>query len=449
MGVSSLHHARGNHIGACAFGRMDRVFSRLKAAPSRLLWWLLRLRRSLWVRATFIAMLAFGAAAVAPFLGRYIPENLSRDLGAEAVRPILTVLASSMLAVTTFSLSVMVSAHRAASQQVTPRTHRLLLSDSTTQNVLATFLGAFLFSLVSIVLLNGGAVTGRSVVVVFVATAVVILLVVVAILRWIEHLSRLGSMLETTRVVEEAAGKAMSDRVAEPWLGARPADLAPGSLPHEVLAGRTGYVEHVDTTALMSLAREAGVDVLLTGLPGRFLGARDALVRCSAPLDEKTVRAAFEITDARSYDQDPRFGLIVLSEIGSRALSPGINDPGTAIDVIGRAQRVLELWQAPGQPETDEACRLFVPGLDPADLVEDALGAIARDGAGLVEVGLRLQSVLSALSRHDDPRMAQAARDMAIRALDHAREALRLPSDVERLAAVCSGSAPRSMAGQG
>lgn len=51
--------------------------------------------------------------------------------------------------------------------------------------------------------------------------------------------------------------------------------------------------------------------------------------------DAEAIAATFVIGDSRAFDQDPRFGLVALSEIASRALSPAVNDPGTAIDVTG------------------------------------------------------------------------------------------------------------------
>jgi hypothetical protein len=65
-------------------------------------------------------------------------------------------LASSLLAVTVFSLSTMVAAYSAATNNVTPRGTKLLMEDNTSQNVLGTFIGAFLFSLVGIVALSTG-----------------------------------------------------------------------------------------------------------------------------------------------------------------------------------------------------------------------------------------------------------------------------------------------------
>ncbi len=405
------------------------------AQPSKLWWKFLRFTRQVWVRVTMISVLALVVAGIAPLLQWLIPESLAERLGHGSVRPILNVLASSMLTVTTFSLSVMIITHRAASDQVTPRTHRLLLADTTTQTVLATFLGAFIYALASIILLNAAVFSGRSVAVSFFATIFVIFLVVVAILRWIEHLSQLGSMLETTRTVERAAQTALKARQVAPFLGGRPAWEAPAGLVHTVYPDQIGYIAHIDTPALRDLADSEGCDIHLRALPGTFVVKGRPLADISQPDHDEKVRLAFTIGDARSFDQDPRFGLIVLSEIASRALSPGINDPGTAIDVVGRVLRLLSDWQTPTSASDDEegVGRLYVPALETADLVEDGFGAVARDGAGVAEVQIRLQKALSALAAQSDPPMAEAARALSRRALDHAKAVLSLPADLDRV----------------
>ena len=134
-------------------------------------------------RALF-SLLAIATALVAIVAEPYIPRDVPTKIGADAVDNILGIIASSMLAVTTFSLSTMVSAYSAATSNVTPRATRLVMEDSTTQNVLATFVGSFLYSLVAIIALSTGAYgeTGR--VVLFIVTIVVIALIVVTLLRW-------------------------------------------------------------------------------------------------------------------------------------------------------------------------------------------------------------------------------------------------------------------------
>ncbi len=186
---------------------------------SKWLWLLSRILRRTWFRATLFSLLAAATALIAIVVEPYIPRDLPTKIGADAVDNILGIIASSMLAVTTFSLSTMVSAYSAATSNVTPRATTLIMEDSTTQNVLSTFLGSFLFSLVGIIALSTGAYGEAGRVVLFAVTILVILLVIGTLLRWIDHLSRLGRVTETTARVEAAAARAMRARHAEPHLG--------------------------------------------------------------------------------------------------------------------------------------------------------------------------------------------------------------------------------------
>jgi uncharacterized membrane protein len=355
------------------------------------------------------------------------------------VIPVLTILASSMLAVVTFSLSVMVSAHQAASSQVTPRTHRLLMEDTTTQTVLATFLGAFIFALMSIIVISAELYGGRSVAVIFIFALFVIGLVVVAILRWIEHLSHLGSVDDSTRMVERVAKKAMTTRMNAPFMKAQPLKTVPKKAK-PVAANAFGYVQFLDVASLAATAKNNGLKIYVHEYPGDFVTPTTPLLSYVGPdsdIDDH-LRNAYAINDMRTFDQDPRFGLIVLTEIASRALSPGINDSGTAIDVITRSTAILSSFK----DETAEADQLdkghenvFIAPLSASDLLEDALAPIIRDGAGVLEVQTRVMKSLAYLANHDSPAMAQAARKMAKRALDYAEDTLLLEEDKARLRA--------------
>jgi uncharacterized membrane protein len=108
-------------------------------------WWILvRFLRRLWVRATLYCVVAIIIALAAIWADPYMPSELPRQVGAKAVDSILTIIASSMLAVTTFSLTTLVSATTAAASNATPRATSLLLEDTTSQRALSTFLGSFL-----------------------------------------------------------------------------------------------------------------------------------------------------------------------------------------------------------------------------------------------------------------------------------------------------------------
>lgn len=346
-----------------------------------------------------------------------------------------------MLAVTTFSLNIMVSAYSAATSNVTPRATKLVMEDSTTQNVLATFLGSFLFSLVGIIALSTGAYGDRGRVVLFVVTIAVIVLVVVTLLRWIDHLSKLGRVTETTARVENVAADAMRARRDLPFMGGTRLDATSGPPPsaRAVHPPSIGYVQHLDVAALSKIADGGEGHVYVAALPGKLVDPSTPLAFAQGleddDLDER-IRGCFTIGEVRSFDQDPRFGACVLSEIASRALSPGINDPGTAIDVIGRAVRLLSIWAEPRAAEATEEPefpRVHVPPIKSDDLFEDIFTGIARDGAGVVEIGVRLQKAFRTLARIGDGRYAQVARRHSALALERAEAALVIEDDKRRL----------------
>ena len=236
-------------------------------------WILTHVTRRLWFRATLIGMLGVAAAMLAAVAENYIPWELPWDIGADAVNSILAIIASSMLAVTTFSLSVMTSAYGSAANNVTPRATMLLREDPVTQNVLSTFLGSFLFGIVGIVVLKTGAYGARGRIVLFIVTIGVIALIVISLLRWIDYLTHFGQVGETTKRVEEATREAMEERLeararrrAASRSGERGSDSAVA-----VAAEAIGYVEHIDMPALSRWCDEADADLYLAINPGTFV----------------------------------------------------------------------------------------------------------------------------------------------------------------------------------
>jgi len=407
---------------------------------SRWRWLLGLITRRLWFRATLISLLAVGAALLSLLVSPYLPEGMSTKIGADSVDRILQIIASSMLAVTTFSLSTMVSAYSAATSNVTPRATRLLIEDTTTQNTLATFVGSFLYSLVAIITLSMGAYGERGRVVLFAVTVLVIALIVITLLRWIDYLLRLGRVGETSAQVERAATNAMQVRREQPNLGGVP--MAEGELAPEtarpIYSSRVGYVQHVDMGDLDGAAQVAGATIYVVALPGAYVHPGRPLAYVDAPENEAfetEIRDAFSVGAERSFDQDPRFGLCVMAEIASRALSPAVNDPGTAIDVIGRVVRVLGVWAK----ETDTKIQfenVHVPGLALSELFDDVFKPIARDGASIAEVQIRLQKAFVALAAYgDQQRYASNARRHAREALARAKQAIIFKPDFERVEA--------------
>jgi uncharacterized membrane protein len=409
--------------------------------------------QTLWVRVTAFAVLGVATALTAFLLRRFLPDTLALQVGADAIEPILDIIASSMLTVTTFSLSILTAAYATASSGSTPRAVQLLVRDGVSQTVLATFIGAFVFSLVGLIMLKTELYGDGGRIVLFVVTLIVILIVIVSLLRWINRLGELGLIGDNLDRVEQSAHEALKTRLASPWLGGNPLRGAPPADSEAIRAPEVAYIQNCDMQALSDLAEQHGVLIYVTAQPGDLVHLSVALCHVAGvPEDADDLRGGiircFTLRPTRSFDQDPRFGLMVMSEIAQRALSPAVNDPGTAISVITRVLRVLSQWRDDALPEV-EFPRLYVPSIRADELIRDSLLPIARDGAGIAEVQRALQHCLMALVSDVPTPFTEAAPDLSRDCLAYAEEGLVLASErgvIQALSAqvsvVSSGDVP-------
>ncbi|MDN5785973.1 DUF2254 domain-containing protein [Pseudorhodobacter sp.] len=396
------------------------------------------LLEKLWVVALLYAMLAVLTTVAARFLGPWLPESLGETLGAGSTEAVLTILASSMLSVVTFSLGIMVSAFSGAAASVSPRAIAVLKTDRTTQRVLATFLGAFVYSLIGIIAIKGGLYSANSRLVLFIVTVVLVLIIVITMLRWINHLTVFGLMTDSIDKVEVATEKALTARIDNPFLGGHGHFLPPPPEAKPITQPKIGYIRYVHMDGLQDTAEEIGAQIYLAALPGSFVHPGKVVAYVlgpEMPKDEQ-IHDAFSVGDTRSYEQDPRFGITVLSEIAERALSPAVNDPGTAIDVLGRSVRLLALL---GNEHGHELRfpRVWVPPLSLTDMFNDIFPAIARDGAATFSVQIRLQKCLLALAQIAPHRFGKLAQAQSEEALGRCKDRL-IVSEVAAVASVAA-----------
>lgn len=382
-----------------------------------------------------------GLAAALWVSGAYLfsdklPAKLLVDIDGKVLINLLGIMASTMLTVATFSVAAMVSAYSAVSTTATPRATRILMQDRSTQNSLTAFLSAFIYSTVALVAISVApyyGVGGRFML--FVGYAVMVIWVLVSFIKWVDRVSKLGRMGDTLSHVERSCKDAFGSRKTMGTLGAKKAG---GDPPEGILVTSDviGYVQNIDIAALDAIASELDTTIRVIERPGAFVDPADTLAAVANQNklnDEKTgrIKRCFQIGDTRRIDSDPRFGLIILSEIADRALSPAVNDPGTAIAVLGIQTRLMDEWQRHISSENEvEYENVEVNPLDPNDLLDDAFTAISRDGAAFFEVGTRIQKSLAILANCGNESIAKAARRHSSLALEQAMNSL--PTDYHR-----------------
>lgn len=404
--------------------------------PDQIQFLLNRLRERLWVKPLIACVLSIGGVLLAHAADSIPVDWKVPEIAQGSVIDLLKIIAASMLGVATFAVASMVAAYASTGQSATARAFPLVVADDVSQNALSVFVGTFIFAIVALSATTNDYFGKAGRFTLFVLTLLTLVAVVLVFVRWVDSIARLGRLGAVIAKVEEATSKAMDKRKHHPYLGGRAAQGPPRGVAF--YGTKIGYLQRVDIPALQRIAVKHKVRIRLDVLPGamtvpsRALGYVLADAGHSEKVEPEALRKSFVIGPLRQFDDDPRFGLVVLAEIAGRALSPGINDPGTAIGILGSLHRLFAAWASTADPARPACDRIDVPALETADMFEDAFPAIARDGAGHVEVAMRLQRVLGELGRGDAD-MAPVARQHAALAMARAELVLDFPPDLEQL----------------
>ncbi|MEO6422009.1 MAG: DUF2254 domain-containing protein [Candidatus Nitrotoga sp.] len=400
-----------------------------------------RMREKLWIKPLFICLLSIAAAFLAQVADKMELFPKAPEVTLESIKMLLSTISSSMLVMSVFAVGSMLSAYQSASSAATPRAFMLMLADDVSQNALSTFIGAFIFSIVAQVALTNEYYESSGRFALFVMTVFVFALVIFSFIRWVDRIARLGRLDTIIKKIEDATNDALSRHIKEPTLKALKAE---GRIDGVAIYAQTiGYIQRIDVGALQVLANASDLFIEVASLPGTFVAPDKPVAYIQSPqlsfaeeIDTQWISKCFFIGKDRTFDEDPRFGLVVLSEIASRALSPAVNDPGTAIRIVNAFVRLLsQCAQNSTQAEQKRVDfdRVSIPEILLSDMFEDAFNPIARDGAGAIVVVIRLQKALSTLADLGGAPMKEAALGRAILVFAHAENALKVSEEIVKL----------------
>lgn len=374
------------------------------------------------------AVLAITAAALARFtiqVDRASHERGADALawaysgGAEGARAVLSTIAGSMITVAGVVFSITIVALSLASAQFGPRLLRNFIRDRGNQLVLGTFTATFLYCLLVLRTVRGedynAFVPGVSVTV-----GIALALVNLGLLIYFIH--HVSVSIQATQVIAVVT-KELHETIDRLWpeeLGEEPPDgvdsaerAAIGKLEKEsaeILARDSGYVDAVNDEALLQLAKEHDLLIGLSRRAGHFVvrGNRLAQILPTQTVDEKLskqINDAFILSSHRTPFQDVEFAVDQLVEIAVRALSPGINDPFTAMTCLDRlgealcrlAQRTVP---SPYRYDDEKQLRVVVHSATFEGVVDSAFNQIRQYGRTSAAVLIRMLEVLAVVANH-------------------------------------------------
>lgn len=404
---------------------------------SSFLQWADDLKASYWFLPSIMALgaicLASGMIFVDTHAGSAWMDGLpwlyaARPNGA---RQVLSVISGSMITVAGTVFSVTIAAVVYASGQYGPRLLSNFMSDRGNQITLGTFIATFVYCLLILRTVRSAGESGAAAG--FVPNLALLIGVVLALcsigvlIYFIHHVPR---QLHINSVVQGVGAKLLRELDARyprfigeppPKDGAGPgmasipatfrqdAGAAEGANRRLVGASGTGYLQVIDDGALVDLAREHDLVLRLQHQPGDFIHVGRIVVEVWPPhrCDEATaasISRAFAVGSRRTALQDIRFFIDELVEIAGRALSPGVNDPFTAVtclDWLGAAFSDLAAREFPSPLRADDNGTLRVIGrpITFEGLMERGFGALAQYCAGDMVAALGFLGALGEVSQ--------------------------------------------------
>ena len=321
-------------------------------------------RSRLWPVPALGVITAIVAGVAVPEIDGAVDDQLSPTLsaylfggGADAAREVLGAIATSLITVTSLTFSLTVVTLQLASSQYTPRLLRTFTADRFVQRTLALFLATFVYALTVLrTVRNDDDAVAEFVPQIAVTAAYLLAMAsVLGLVLFLGHLVRqirIETMLNhVSDDIEDTAHRMLDPRRDHEG---DDSTAIPPMNASTITASSSGFLVEVDEQALYATAIDADAVIWIDRPVGADLQAGVPVAFCwsakpsGGPLDDdqlasvrERVMGALSTGVERTATQDIGYGLRQLTDVVVRALSPGINDPTTAIHGLNSCSAVL------------------------------------------------------------------------------------------------------------
>lgn len=354
--------------------------------------------------------------------GTAVADPHSGGGDADAARSLLSTIASSLITVTALTFSLTVVTLQLASSQFSPRLLRTFTRDLFVQVTLGLFLATFIYALTVLRAVRNAGDDGQAEFVPKIAVTTAFVLAVTSVLGLVLFLAHLTEQIRVETMLRNVHRDAVQtmratlpahEPDAEPSSAARARPEPPlGAL--RLPARDNGFLTWIDHDALLAAAIEEEVIVSVDVHPGRFVVIGTPLgtawPRGGGPFDDDAaerigsrIAGCFHTGVERTSAQDVGYGLRQLTDVVNKALSPGINDPTTAIHALGHISAFLcalteHQLGATSLEDSQGRVRVALRHPDFAEFLDLAISQPRRYGATDPQVLARILEVLLDLS---------------------------------------------------
>ncbi|WP_234323707.1 DUF2254 domain-containing protein [Streptomyces sp. NRRL F-2580] len=323
---------------------------------------------------------------------------------ASTASSVLSSVVGAMVALLGFVVTIGVLVVQQATGTLSPRYMRLWYRDRLQKAVLATFAGTFAYAFSLLRRIESDMVPDLGVTLSGVAVSLSLVLLLIYLNRFTHNLRPVAIADLVGRLGEKVLLRA-TERIhhSSAHDGSTPPSAGPVTL---IRSERGGVIQAFDAAGLIATAVRHDCVLVLAHQVGDFVPPGTSLVEahgCARAPDPRRLTGLVALGTERTIEQDPAFALRVLVDIAIRALSPAVNDPTTAVQVLNHIDTFLHvvgrarlrgryvLADGEGRP------RLVVEGRGWEDYLELGVTEIREYGATSLQVCRRLRALLDDL----------------------------------------------------
>jgi uncharacterized membrane protein len=298
-----------------------------------------------WLIPLLYAFIAVVLGFSVPRLAYALLPGLVSTISVNAAIGFFSAVASGMIALTGIVFSLTFVTIQFSATAYSPRLVLWIARDPVISHAVGVFTSTFLYALAALVWVDRNG-SGR---VPLAGMLLVVILLIASIVMFIGLIQRVG-MLQVSRMLVFTAnqGRAIIENLYPPLSASVPP--GPAELPEApclqtlIHYGDPRVVQSVNIPFLTEIARRNGCAIEFLVSIGDAVHDGSAILRVfggSAPLPEQRLRKAIELGGERTFEQDPKYAIRLLVDIGIKALSPAINDPTTAVQALDQIEDLL------------------------------------------------------------------------------------------------------------
>jgi uncharacterized membrane protein len=360
-------------------------------------------RSSLWVLPVLGGIIGVLLAQISATLDRSVQLPEQWQYTQDTATTLLTTIVGAMVGLLGLVVTIGVLVVQQATASLSPRFMRLWYRQRLQKAVLATFAGTFAFAFSNLRRVNNTFIPDIGVTVAGVACSASLVMLLVYLDNFTHNLRPVA----VASLVARGGQRVLADMRAVAHAATEPVAADPAGEPVlRVGATRAGAIQAVHAAGLLALAVRHDSTLVMTCGVGDFVSPGVIVFEVygdfAPPTDELLGCLALGIE--RTLEQDPGFAVRILVDIAIRALSPAVNDPTTAVQVLNHLEtllRALSTVPLPGRYTLDDAAgrhRVVIPGRRWEDYLDLALTEIREYGATSTQVCRRLGALLDTLA---------------------------------------------------